>query len=81
VDERLQKVVGCRCQGQTLFGRKGTRLTWFQAEFSYKLKPKLPPQLKDAESASIPRAVMLGDDQQKAGKVKIKEMGLPEGRP
>ena len=52
-----------------------------KAEFSYKLKPKLPAQFKAAESASVPLAVILGEDEQAAGKVKIKEMGLPEGHP
>jgi histidyl-tRNA synthetase len=52
-----------------------------KAEFSYKLKPKLPAQFKAAESASVPLAVILGEDEQKAGKAKIKEMGLPEGHP
>jgi histidyl-tRNA synthetase len=37
--------------------------------------------VKAAESASVPLAVILGEDEQKAGKVKIKEMGLPEGHP
>jgi histidyl-tRNA synthetase len=29
----------------------------------------------------VPFAVILGEDEQKEGKVKIKEMGLPEGHP
>jgi histidyl-tRNA synthetase len=29
----------------------------------------------------VPLAVILGEDEQIAGKVKIKEMGLPEGHP
>lgn len=53
----------------------------FKAEFSYKLKPKLPAQFKAAESASVPLAVILGEEEQIAGKVRIKEMGLPEGHP
>ena len=53
----------------------------YQAEFSYKLKPKLPAQFKAAEASSVPLAVILGEDEQAAGKVKIKEMGLPEGHP
>ena len=57
------------------------KLTQPQAEFSYKLKPKLPAQFKAAESASVPLAVILGEDEQAAGKVKVKEMGLPEGHP
>lgn len=29
----------------------------------------------------VPFAVILGEDEEKAGKVKIKELGLPEGHP
>lgn len=29
----------------------------------------------------MPFAVILGEDEEKAGKVKIKELGLPEGHP
>jgi histidyl-tRNA synthetase len=50
-----------------------------QAEFSYKVKPKLPQQFKAAESGGVPFAVILGEEEMKAGKVRIKEMGLPEG--
>lgn len=49
------------------------------AEFAYKAKPKLPQQFKAAENGGIPYAVILGEDELKAGKVKIKELGLPEG--
>ncbi|KAI9755947.1 MAG: hypothetical protein M4579_004078 [Chaenotheca gracillima] len=52
-----------------------------KAEFSYKLKPKLPAQFKAAETGGIPFAVILGEDEQKEGKVKIKELGLPDGHP
>lgn len=52
-----------------------------QAEFSYKLKPKLPQQFKAAETAGIPFAIILGEDELASGQVKIKEMGLPEGHP
>ncbi|KAK4698114.1 histidyl-tRNA synthetase, partial [Lecanoromycetidae sp. Uapishka_2] len=50
-----------------------------KAEFAYKQKPKLPAQFKSAEQNGIPFAVILGEDEQAQGKVKIKEMGLPEG--
>lgn len=50
-----------------------------KAEFSWKVKPKLPQQFKAAEAGGVPFAVILGQDEIKAGKVKIKEMGLPEG--
>ena len=61
-----------------------TRLLWdagIKAEFAYKQKPKLPAQFKSAEQSGIPFAVILGEDEQALGKVKIKEMGLPEGHP
>ncbi len=56
-------------------------VTYWQTEFAYKLKPKLPAQFKSAEAGGIPFAVILGEDEQAQGKVKIKEMGLPEGHP
>lgn len=52
-----------------------------QAEFSYKLKPKLPQQFKAAEQGGIPFAIILGEEELAAGKVRIKEMGLPDGHP
>lgn len=52
-----------------------------KAEFSYKVKPKLPAQFKAAEVGGVPFAVILGEDEQKAGKVKIKELGLPDTHP
>ncbi|KAI4143314.1 MAG: hypothetical protein LQ340_007048 [Diploschistes diacapsis] len=52
-----------------------------KAEFSYKLKPKLPAQFKLAEAGGVPFAVILGEEEQAQGKVKIKEMGLPDGHP
>ena len=52
-----------------------------KAEFAYKQKPKLPAQFKSAEQNGIPFAVILGEEEQAMGKVKIKEMGLPEGHP
>lgn len=52
-----------------------------KAEFSWKVKPKLPQQFKAAEVNGVPFAVILGDEELKAGKCKIKEMGLPEGHP
>ncbi|OTA25147.1 hypothetical protein BTJ68_11419 [Hortaea werneckii EXF-2000] len=50
-----------------------------KAEFSWKVKPKLPQQFKAAEANGVPFAVILGEDELKAGKCKVKEMGLPEG--
>lgn len=52
-----------------------------QAEFSYKVKPKLPQQFKAAEVNGVPFAVILGEEEQAQGKVKIKEMGLRDGHP
>jgi histidyl-tRNA synthetase len=52
-----------------------------QAEFSYKLKPKLPQQFKAAEQGAIPFGIILGEEELAAGKCRIKEMGLPEGHP
>jgi histidyl-tRNA synthetase len=52
-----------------------------QAEFFYKVKPKLPQQFAGAEKNGVPYAVVLGEDELVAGMVKIKEMGLPEGHP
>lgn len=50
-----------------------------KAEFLHKVKPKLQAQFKAAEVDAVPYAVILGEEEQAAGKVKIKEMGLPEG--
>ncbi|KAJ4413268.1 Cytoplasmic and mitochondrial histidine tRNA synthetase [Didymella pomorum] len=49
-----------------------------KTEFSYKLKPKLPQQFKQAETAGVPLAVILGEEELKAGKVKIKVMGITD---
>ena len=52
-----------------------------KAEFSWKVKPKLPQQFKAAEANGVPLAVILGDEELAAGKCKIKEMGLEERHP
>ncbi|KAF5969404.1 histidyl-tRNA synthetase [Fusarium coicis] len=52
-----------------------------KAEFLYKVRPKLPAQFKAAEANGVPFAIFLGEDEVKAGNVKIKEMGLQEGHP
>lgn len=49
-----------------------------KTEFSYKVKPKLPQQFKQAESAGVPLAVILGEDELKDGKVKIKVLGIKD---
>ncbi|OQN99405.1 Histidine--tRNA ligase, mitochondrial [Cryoendolithus antarcticus] len=50
-----------------------------KAEFSWKVKPKLPQQFKAAEVNGVPFAVILGEEELASGKCKFKEMGLPEG--
>ena len=45
------------------------------------MKPRLPNQFKSAEQASVPFAVILGDDELANGKVRIKQLGLGEGHP
>lgn len=51
------------------------------AEFSAKVRPKLPQQFKAAEAAGVPLAVILGEDELAAGKVRVKTLGLPEDHP
>ncbi|XHG01422.1 Cytoplasmic and mitochondrial histidine tRNA synthetase [Aspergillus wentii] len=61
-----------------------SKILWnagIKAEFAYKLKPKLPQQFKAAEQGGIPFAVILGEEELAAGKVRVKEMGLPDGHP
>lgn len=45
------------------------------------MKPKLPAQFASAEKNGVPFAVVLAEDEVRDGKVKIKELGLPEGHP
>ena len=52
-----------------------------QAEFSYKVKPKLPAQFKAAEQNGVPFAVIVGEDEMARGEVKLKQLGLPENHP
>lgn len=52
-----------------------------KAEYSWKVKPKLPAQFKAAETGGVPFAIILGEGELENGQVKIKEMGLPEGHP
>lgn len=52
-----------------------------KAEYSWKVKPKLPAQFKAAETGGVPFAIILGAEELEVGQVKIKEMGLPEGHP
>ena len=52
-----------------------------RTDYMAKRKPKLPQQFKAAESAGAPVAVILGEDELAAGKVKVKILGLPEDSP
>ncbi|KAI5786396.1 hypothetical protein DFH27DRAFT_575364 [Peziza echinospora] len=60
------------------------RILWdagIKAEFSYKVKPKLPAQFKAAEQNGVPFAVIVGEDEMARGEVKLKQLGLPENHP
>ena len=59
----------------------GLKFRITQAEFLYKVKPKLPAQFKAAESNNVPFAVILGEDELAQGTMKIKQLGLPDGHP
>ncbi|KAL9622427.1 MAG: hypothetical protein Q9160_003271 [Pyrenula sp. 1 TL-2023] len=50
-----------------------------RAEFTAKVKPKLPQQFKAA--LDVPLAVILGQDELAAGKVKVKRLGLGDDDP
>lgn len=52
-----------------------------KVEFTYKKKPKPQVQFKAAETAGAPLCVILGEDEQMKGEVRVKEMGLPDGHP
>lgn len=74
--------MGCRYQSKYNQIRIATRiLTPEQAEFLYKVKPKLPNQFKAAENNGTPFSVILGETEVAEGKIKIKENGLREGHP
>ncbi|KAI1298053.1 hypothetical protein F5Y03DRAFT_368588 [Xylaria venustula] len=91
-EKEKQKVRGSDVYVMVFGGKNGllaermgiARLLWdagLSAEFSPKVKPRLPQQFKAAETAGIPLAVIIGEDELKAGKVKVKVMGLPDGHP
>ena len=67
--------------GSSLCGLMCTALNVSQAEFLYKVKPKLRNQFEAADINGVPFAVILGEDEVAQGKVKIKEMGLQDGHP
>ncbi|KAA8648636.1 hypothetical protein EYZ11_001578 [Aspergillus tanneri] len=50
-----------------------------KAEFTATVKPRLEKQFKMAENGGVPLAVILGEDEVAANKVKLKVLGLPEG--
>jgi histidyl-tRNA synthetase len=52
-----------------------------KAEYTWKAKPKWQKEFEVAEKGGIPWAVILGDEEEKQGMVKVKEMGLPAGHP
>ena len=52
-----------------------------KAEYAWKVKPKLQNQFKAAEGGGVPWAVILGEEELREGKVKVKEMGLESGHP
>ncbi|KFA72179.1 hypothetical protein S40288_06016 [Stachybotrys chartarum IBT 40288] len=57
------------------------RLLWkagIRAEFSAKVKPKLPQQFKAAESNDVPLAVILGEGEVAEGKLRLKVLGLKD---
>ena len=53
----------------------------FRAETFSKQKAKLQKQFQLADRAAAPVAVILGEDEQARGEVKVKQMGLPDGHP
>jgi len=61
-----------------------TKMLWdagIKAEFLWKQKPKLQAQFKAAENGKVPWAIFLGEEELKEGRVKVKQMGLPEDHP
>ncbi|KAI0401601.1 hypothetical protein F4802DRAFT_579719 [Xylaria palmicola] len=91
-EDKKQQVRGSDVYVMVFGGKNGllpermgiARQLWdggLSAEFSPKVKPRLPQQFKAAETAGVPLAVIIGEDELKAGKVKVKVMGLPEGHP
>ena len=52
-----------------------------RAETFSKQKAKLQKQFQLADRAAAPIAIILGEDEQARGEVKVKQMGLPDGHP
>jgi histidyl-tRNA synthetase len=57
------------------------RAAGVRTDYMAKVKPKLPQQFKAAESAGARVAVILGEDELAAGKVKVKVLGLADDDP
>jgi len=57
------------------------RAAGIRTDYMAKVKPKLPQQFKAAESAGTLVAVILGEDEMAAGKVKVKVLGLSDENP
>ncbi|KAI8635625.1 histidyl-tRNA synthetase [Xylariaceae sp. FL1651] len=54
-----------------------TKQLWeagIKAEFSPKVKPRLPQQFKAAETEGVPLAIILGQDELAAGQVRLKQL-------
>ena len=49
-----------------------------KCEFTYKGKPKPATQYKNADNAGAPLGILLGEDEQKQGKCKIKRLGIQD---
>ncbi len=52
-----------------------------KAEYSWKQKPKWQKELNAAEDAQVPWCVILGEEELRDGKVKLKPINLPNGHP
>lgn len=52
-----------------------------RAEYSAKVKPRLPQQFKAAETGGVPLAIILGEDELAAAQVRLKVLGLPDDHP
>ncbi|PNS20883.1 histidine-tRNA ligase [Sphaceloma murrayae] len=52
-----------------------------KAEFFWKVKPRFDKQFAAAEKGGVPWSILLGEEELKEGKCRIKELGLEEGHP
>ncbi|KAK5108847.1 hypothetical protein LTR62_007737 [Meristemomyces frigidus] len=57
------------------------RQAGIKSETAFKEKPRFDKQFKDMERTGVPFALILGEDELKVGKCKIKRNGAPEGDP